>query len=190
MIFAMKYASPNVQVLTLICGLLRLGSATAAETWHEKLQPFVQAHCLDCHGDAEGDGGLDLSTLSTGLSDAEAMRRWTLVHDRIANGEMPPKDQPRPSAAELSKILTTLSEVLTAADQTRNDVVLRRLNRTEYENTVRDLFGVFVMVKQALPQDTSTAGFDNVGEGLAVSAEAAQAYLEAAAIPLDAVFGP
>ncbi len=190
MIFAMKYSLPIVQLLTLICCLLRLGTATAAETWSEKLRPFVQAHCLDCHGDAEGDGGLDLSTLSTELSDAEVMRRWTLVHDRITNGEMPPKDQPRPPAAESSKLLAVLSEALVAADRNRNDVVLRRLNRTEYENTVRDLFGVFVMVKQALPQDTSTAGFDNVGEGLAVSAEAAQAYLEAADITLDAVFGP
>jgi hypothetical protein len=86
-------------------------------------------------------------------------------------------------------VVRNLAKALTAADQARNDVVLRRLNRLEYENTVRDLFGTWVQVSQALPQDTSVAGFDNVGEGLAVSAEAAQAYLEAADLTMNAVFG-
>ncbi|MEZ6131748.1 MAG: DUF1592 domain-containing protein [Planctomycetaceae bacterium] len=164
--------------------------SVSADPWRQKVQPFLKTHCLDCHGSPDGDGGLNLATLTTDLNDSEAMRRWTLIHDRIANGEMPPNDQSRPAAAESANVLATLADALTSAEQQRNDVVLRRLNRTEYENTVRDLFGAFVMVKQALPQDSSMAGFDNIGEGLAVSAEAAQAYLQAADITLDAVFGP
>ena len=103
---------------------------------------------------------------------------------------MPPPDHPQPSQAEKTKASTRLAEALTKADRARSDVVLRRLNRNEYENTVRDLFGVSVRVKEVLPQENPTAGFDNVGEGLAVSAEAAQAYLRAADVALDAVFGP
>ena len=81
---------------------------------------------------------------------------------------------------ETSEVLATLAKALIAADRARNDVVLRRLNRKEYENTIRDLFGVSVQVQAVLPPDTPLAGFDNVGEGLAVSAEAATAYLHAA----------
>ncbi len=161
-----------------------------AESWHTDLEPFFKAHCLDCHAGAEPEGGLDLSALAGDLKDAESLRRWVLIHDRLEAGEMPPKDHPRPSPAEKSQAVSTLKRALTEADRARSDVVLRRLNRNEYENTVRDLFGVAVRVKDVLPQDNPTAGFDNVGEGLAVSAEAAQAYLRAADVTLDAVFGP
>ncbi|APZ97028.1 DUF1592 domain-containing protein [Fuerstiella marisgermanici] len=176
--------------LLLAIAVTSVPSTACADPWHQQLQPFFTAHCLDCHGDSDGDGELDLSALKTELSDAEATRRWTLIHDRIANGEMPPKGQLRPKPAEVKNTLNILSDALTMAHRRQNDVVFRRLNRIEYENTVRDLFGIFVVVNQTLPQDTSTSGFDNVGEGLAVSAEAAQAYLEAADIVLDAVFGP
>jgi mono/diheme cytochrome c family protein len=157
--------------------------------WDAELRPFFTDHCLTCHSGADSEGGLNLAALGSDLSDAERLRRWTLVHDRVAAGEMPPPDQPAPNSAQRAAVVRNLAKALTAADQARNDVVLRRLNRLEYENTVRDLFGTWVQVAQALPQDASVAGFDNVGEGLAVSAEAAQAYLEAADLTMNAVFG-
>ena len=159
------------------------------EPWQDDLRPFLQAHCIDCHSGADAEGSFDLAALGGDLTDAELMRRWILVHDRIAAGEMPPADQPRPAEAETSTAISTLAAVLTRADRALSDVVLRRLNRNEYENTIRDLFDVHVEVKEILPQDTPTSGFDNVGEGLAVSAEAAAAYLRAADTALDAVFG-
>lgn len=160
-----------------------------ADTWHDDFQTFAKAHCLDCHGGPGAEADLDLTKLGTDLEDAEVMRRWTLIHDRIAANEMPPKDEARPKPTAKTNTLAALAKALTDASEKRNDVVLRRLNRNEYENTVRDLFGVFVNVKQVLPNDTPTDGFDNVGEGLAFSAEAARAYLRAADVTLDAAFG-
>jgi hypothetical protein len=193
---------PHILVSTIavcLCVPALLRDAQA-ESWRDRLQPFIESHCIDCHDGADAEGGLDLSerdpsAVGRDLSDAEIMRRWVLVHDRIAAGEMPPPDpqrpnQPRPEEAARSTALETLSKALTTADRARGDVVLRRLNRIEYENTVRDLFDTDVMVKEYLPQDNSFAGFDNVGEGLALSAEAAQAYLRAADTVIDAVFGP
>jgi hypothetical protein len=176
-------------VATIIC-LVACVPVTQADSWREGLRPFFQAYCIDCHSGSDAEGELDLSNLNGDLKDAELMRRWMTVHDRLAGGEMPPKDRSRPSAAEKSATLAMLAEALTESDLARNDVVLRRLNRNEYENTVRDLFGVYVQVKEALPQDTPSAGFDNVGAGLAVSAEAAGAYLRAADLILKEVFGP
>jgi hypothetical protein len=180
-----------VLIVIVVCiSVNRLAIASDATSFRDRLLPFFHAHCIDCHNGTEADGGLDLAGLSTDLNDAEVMRRWVLIHDRVSDGEMPPEDQPRPVIAQKSAAVATLATALTEADHKRNDVVLRRLNRNEYENTVRDLFDVYVDVKAHLPQDASMSGFDNVGEGLAVSAEAAQAYLIAADVTLDAVFGP
>jgi hypothetical protein len=161
-----------------------------AQDWRADIRPFLKAHCLECHSGADANGELDLAKLSGELQEPETMRRWTTIHDRIVNGEMPPKGSSRPAPSTASKVTTAMASALTTAARLRNDVVLRRLNRNEYENTVRDLFDVDVNVKEALPSDTPSDGFDNVGEGLAVSAEAAQAYLRAADLTLDAVFGP
>lgn len=170
---------------------LWLSTATLrGETWREQLQPFLEAHCITCHQGDDADGELDLTTLSVDLKDIDAIGEWTLIHDRITNGEMPPKDETRPPATDTAKALAILAVAITAADSEDNDVVLRRLNRVEYENTVRALFGIRIRVKELLPGDTPTSGFDNVGEGLAVSPEAARAYLIAADAVLDAVFGP
>ena len=155
----------------------------------EMSRPFLEAHCIDCHEGRDADGGLDLVTLDTDLSNEETIRRWILIHDRIASGEMPPSKKPRPEAGKRKEIEQVLAEALTVSERQRANVVLRRLNRHEYENTVRDLFRTAVRIT-GLPEDTPTNGFDNVGEGLAVSAEAMQAYLDAADQVLDAVFGP
>ncbi|MEO8495659.1 MAG: DUF1592 domain-containing protein [Planctomycetota bacterium] len=162
-----------------------------AQPWRGSIAPALHKHCLECHNGAEAEAGLDLTSLGSDLENEEVSRRWTLIHDRIASGEMPPADQTRPSATETATLLSQIADAISWADVTRRDVVLRRLNRVEYENTVRDLFGIdFLQVKELLPEDTSAAGFDNVGEGLAVSPEAMQAYLHAAEVTLDAVFGP
>ncbi|MEO2015794.1 MAG: DUF1592 domain-containing protein [Fuerstiella sp.] len=182
---------PAVLVVLVVCLTFnRLTVAADGAAFRDRLLPFLHTHCMDCHQGTEAAGGLDLATFGTNLTDAEVMRRWVLIHDRVSAGEMPPEGQPRPAEAQTSAAIATLSAALTKADRARSDVVLRRLNRNEYENTVRDLFDVYVNVKAHLPPDTPMSGFDNVGEGLAVSAEAARAYLIAADVTLDAAFGP
>ena len=161
-----------------------------AHSLKSQLQPLLTAHCIDCHKGKDAEGRFDLAALGDDLSDRETARRWVLVHDRMVKGEMPPQDEPRIATAKQSAAIKTLSTALTNAERARSKVVLRRLNRTEYEATIRDLFGIEARVKSMLPQDTPTDGFDNVGEGLAVSAEAMQAYLRVADATLDAVFGP
>ncbi|MBI1374458.1 MAG: DUF1592 domain-containing protein [Phycisphaera sp.] len=151
---------------------------------------FIQDHCSDCHADGMKKGGFTFDKLGTDLTDAETMRRWVLVHDRVAKGEMPPKKEPRPAKAEQAAFLASLTDTLTKADDAQREVVLRRLNRTEYENTIRDLLGVNVELKGMLPEEVSAHGFDNVGEALATSEALIQGYLEAADAAIDAALGP
>ena len=160
------------------------------QLWAQKGAPLFVEHCLTCHQGESAEAGMDLSVLGRDLSDPENIRRWVLVHDRIQSGEMPPEGEPRIDAGMKQRFMAALSRDLNSAQRQRNDVVLRRLNRVEYENSVRDVFDISVMVKDLLPQDTSTDGFDNVGEGLAVSAEAMRAYLDAADAVIDSVLGP
>jgi hypothetical protein len=165
------------------------GEVFAEASWRDSLGEFFSEHCLDCHQGTDAAAGLNLSSLDADLGDAEVMRRWIAVHDRVAAGEMPPEDAEPLDERKRQMAVGVLADALRAADRQVANVVLRRLNRAEYENTLRDLFGADLRIAQLLPADTATSGFDNVGEGLAVSPEAIQSYLRAADAALDAVFG-
>ena len=174
------------QFLLAIC--ISLPNLSAQEV-PGPVRGFINDHCCDCHAGTEPAAGLNLRSIGHDADDPEILRRWVLIHDRVAAGEMPPADADQPAAGIASEFVESLAVVLNLASQSRRDVVFRRLNRQEYQNTVRDLFSTNVSI-HGLPRDTSTDGFDTVGEGLAVSAEAMQTYLEAADQVLDAVFGP
>ena len=152
--------------------------------------PFLKDHCVSCHSGEKPSGGLDLAKLQTNLKNAHLLRRWVLIHDRVASGEMPPKDERRPAAKASQQFLKNLGDKLAIADQQRQRAGLRRLNRVEYENTVRDLFGIRVDLKEMLPQDPAAHGFDTVGDVLAISPEQMEVYLQAASKALDQLFGP
>ena len=158
--------------------------------WFKPLQPFLISNCNDCHGDGADEGGFELSSLDADLRDAEAMRRWVLLFDRVDKGEMPPADYDRPDVKVQQMFLKKLHSELTAAHTATREVVLRRLNRVEYENTVNDLFGIDMRLAEMLPNDATKHGFDNNGEALALSSELIEVYLEAASLVLDRVIGP
>ncbi len=175
----------------LIFGVVACLSVSAATVQAEtpaEWSAFTESHCVGCHSGESPEGGFSFDRLDFDLASEETSRRWIRVHDRIVAGEMPPSDEATPDARQSAAFTAALAKELVAAETRRNDVVLRRLNRHEYQNTVRDLFQIQVKVN-GLPDDSSTGGFDTVGEGLAVSAEAMSAYLEAADQVLDAVFG-
>ncbi|MCH7727578.1 MAG: DUF1592 domain-containing protein [Planctomycetes bacterium] len=170
--------------------VVSIGMAQGQTTLRTQLAPFLENHCFDCHSKDDPEAGLNLRTISIDVADAEVRRRWAYLYDRVANGEMPPKSADRPGSESRSKFLRTLGDALTRADRANREVVLRRLNRNEYENTVRDLFGIYVDVKRLLPDDSVEQGFDTTGSALSLSAEQMVLYVEAADLVLDQVFGP
>lgn len=125
---------------------------------------------------------LRLDQLSTNFADAATAAHWLNALKRMRLGEMPPKEKPRPSDKDVQALSEWVDGQVSAAAAKRaaeGRVVLRRLNRTEYENTVRDLLGVEVNLKEQLPQDGSADGFDNVGAALHTSSFLMEKYLEA-----------
>ena len=156
-------------------------------------QPFFQEHCLHCHGPAEAKGDLRLDQLDADLTKPTTFDRWREIIVRLESGEMPPKSESRPPPKQVTEFIKQLTAKLEeAAAKQRSDgrVVLRRLNRVEYENTVRDLFHVNVAVKEMLPEDTISHGFDNVGAALNISPVLMERYLEAADAVLNAAIAP
>ena len=151
---------------------------------------FLQAHCVECHDSTTKSGGLDLSSLKMTLSDSENFARWVKIHDRIRAGEMPPKDQPRPPAAEVTAVSDELKQRLIQAEQAQRAAdgrrVLRRMTRAEYENTIRDLFDMpGIALAGDLPADGSAHGFDKNSDALDISHVNLLKYMEAADHVLD-----
>ena len=154
---------------------------------------FFQTYCIGCHGPSKprGDFHVDALKIATNAADAE---NWQLVLDNLQLGEMPPKDAKRPTPAEVEKVTDWIqSEISRAAavlKGTGGEVVLRRLNRVEYANTVADLFDVHGDFTAGFPEDLREHGFDNNGGALMLSASQMQEYMKAAEFILARAIAP
>jgi mono/diheme cytochrome c family protein len=170
---------------SLIAGLVILLSAGAGDAGVGGHEAFLTKHCVSCHDADSKKGKLDLSALAWNPVDRQAFERWVKVFDRVDKHEMPPpkeKDQPDEAArgAFLKSLRGDLHAAGLARQQAEGRVVLRRLNRAEYENTVHDLLAVDLPLQHYLPEDVPSQGFDNVSEGLRLSTLHMEQYLEAA----------
>jgi hypothetical protein len=157
---------------------------------------FLKQHCRECHSGEKPKGKVRIDGLTQDFSDKSNRDRWLAALEQVKAGNMPPKEKPRPAANEVAALEGWVNGRVAAAEGARNAslgrVPLRRLNRAEYERTVRDLLGVDLDLKDLLPPDTTVNGFDNGAEALHVSSFLMEQYLEAADKVLDAaiVNGP
>src|SRR5579872_1184364 len=131
----------------------------------EKFQKFGESHCLGCHDKANQEGGLALEE-HIGADIERHSELWEKVVRKLRSRQMPPPGSPRPGEQEYDAAISWLESSLDAAAAVhphpgRTDT-LRRLNRTEYQNTIRDLLALDVDVSALLPADESSNGFDNV----------------------------
>jgi hypothetical protein len=153
-----------------------------------KVKPFLRANCFKCHNDKKTLAGLRLDTLGTDFLTGKTGDVWKEVYDRIGNGTMPPKKEPRPNATEAAAVTDwIIQELRTAEQRAKNSsgrIPMRRLNRTEYANTLRDLFYLderFARVlEEDLPMDGVVDGFDRGGAALFMDESQLAKYLETA----------
>jgi mono/diheme cytochrome c family protein len=172
-------------ILSIAVSPATVFAANKADQLHIQATAFFEQNCLDCHESGTTKGGLNLEKVDALMSSEEQVDIWTRIYDRVAKGEMPPAKRERPDPAKMRELLAMVRPRLLAADRNQREVVQRRLNRTEYENTVRDLLAVDIDLRDLLPEDQQAGGFDNNGRALAVSTEQMQAYLEAARFAVD-----
>ena len=160
-----------------------------AKLFDDQFRPLLVRYCITCHIGDKPKGKFRLDRLTTDFADAGTRAHWTAVIERIEAGEMPPKGKPSPPGAEVAALTGWLAPRVAAADAAaqaaQGRVILRRLNRVEYENTVRDLLGINVNLKEQLPADGSADGFDNAGAANHTSSFLMEKYLDAADTALN-----
>jgi hypothetical protein len=160
-------------------------AASSDDVFRSKIVPFVQAYCADCHGADEPEAGIDLTGLKEPATLVSARKTWRLAAAKLQAGEMPPPDYDvLPKAEKAGQIADLIEAQLTASvcsgRVNPGRVTIRRLNRVEYNNTIRDLVGVDFNPAEDFPSDDVGYGFDNIGDVLSMPAMLMEKYLAAA----------
>jgi Protein of unknown function (DUF1592)/Protein of unknown function (DUF1588)/Protein of unknown function (DUF1585)/Protein of unknown function (DUF1587)/Protein of unknown function (DUF1595)/Planctomycete cytochrome C len=191
-----------------LCGLLVLASSLAwtgpaacaggpdgpgpgknnhpAETisFNKQIQPLLARYCIKCHGGAKPKSDFALDIFKDEAAALKDLNVWDRVAQRIRAGEMPPPRRPQPTRQEVELIGRWVDAALGNADCLRRKdpgrVTLRRLNRAEYNNTIRDLVGIDFHPADDFPGDDVGYGFDNMGDVLSLSPLLFEKYLAAA----------
>jgi mono/diheme cytochrome c family protein len=161
----------------------------AAKVYGDRVMPVLETHCTSCHGGAKPEAKFNLSGART-LEQLQAEGlHWFRVLERIEEGSMPPKDEPRLTPAERQVVAGwargELSTSLRSVQLREGRSKLRRLTRTEYANTIQDIFGIRPPVVRDLPVDGRVDGFDKVSAALPLSSAHAGGYLKIAEDILD-----
>ena len=174
----------------------RIDRASAEGHLRESVMPMLREHCWDCHGDTEAKGGVNFDRHTNLVAVLGDRGTWERVLQTVRSGEMPPKKRKdQPTAEQRTRLTGWIEKTLFPIDPDHPDpgrVTLRRLNRVEYNNTVRDLVGVDFQPAADFPQDDVGYGFDNIGDVLSMPPVLLEKYLQAAETILDGaiVSGP
>ena len=153
------------------------------ESFDREVKPFLAKNCYLCHNDKLSTAGLNLAAFTSNAVASKNPELWDKVLEKLATGKMPPAGRPVPSKAELAPVTGWMEGVLKRAGFNREDVgrvTARRLNRVEYNNTIRDLLGVAARPADEFPVDDSGYGFDNNGDVLSVSPLLMEKYMTVA----------
>lgn len=146
---------------------------------HERHQALLQKNCVSCHGAEKQKGKFRVDDLSFTITNVESAERWQKVLNQMNSGEMPPEDEEQPSNEAKANFLDDLANVMVAARRSLGDqngvITMRRLNRREYKNTLRELLGAEINVAE-LPPDGGSGSFDTVGSNLFMSANQIEQY--------------
>ena len=179
----------RASLLILLCFPLFLAAQTAeADGYARTIAPFLKAHCAKCHEGEKpkGDFVTDAKGLPNDFADVAIRGKWKEVVNVLNSHEMPPKKEKQPNAKDTAAVVDwiTAQTVKAELNNRESGVALRRLNREEYRNTIRDLLGIDFDVS-GFPQDPPAGGFDNNGSALTLSPLHVETYLNAARQILD-----
>ncbi len=168
---------PNLRATFAAISLATLLSAQPAGR-----EAFTSSYCMACHSQRAKSGGFVLE----GVSHADPAARpdvWEKVAKKIRAGEMPPAGMPRPDPAAANAFVAGLTGEMDSAAKRApyaGRPLIRRLNRTEYANAIRDLLDLDLPLDDELPQDQTAAGFDNIADALSMSPLLLERYLKVA----------
>ncbi|MEO2033111.1 MAG: DUF1592 domain-containing protein, partial [Planctomycetaceae bacterium] len=167
--------------------LALLLASTSIANADDQTSAFLRTHCIRCHGSENQKSDRRLDTLPVRIGSLADLERYQEIVNQLNLGEMPPEDEPQPSADERAKMIDRLTQKITTAHVEFSDTgghsVLRRLNAWEYRQTIGDLLGLNVEVwnpAEDFPAEVKVDGFDNNGAGLVTSGMLLDHYIVAA----------
>jgi len=164
------------------------GQENSAERFRERVEPILTQYCFDCHGWGSEEGGLTLDDDPDSSAFLADTKTWGKVLKSVRAGVMPPASMDAPSAEEKQVLAAWIKSDVFGIDPQNIDPgpsAVRRLNRFEYGNTIRDLMGIDYNVEIEFPPEDSGFGFDNVGEAQSLSPMLVEKYLQAAQAIVD-----
>lgn len=174
-------------VLLSVAGVLQAAESVVdpalAEAFGGQVKPFLKTYCTHCHGGKEPKADLALDKYADLASAAKDRDVWERVLDNVRDGLMPPDPETKPDQAERDAVADWIEKQFVEIDCGVKDpgrVTIRRLNRTEYNNTIRDLCGVDFRPADDFPADDVGYGFDNIGDVLSMPPILLEKYLDAA----------
>lgn len=172
-------------VLCLLLGsAARVGaSQPGAVEFRRDIQPLLKEFCYDCHGDGAKKGDVAFDAFATDAAVLDDHTLWLKALKNLRSGIMPPPQKPQPTAEQKQQIERWIKAAVFRIDPQNPDpgkVTVRRLNRVEYRNTIRDLMGVDFDTEKEFPADDAGHGFDNIGDVLTLPPMLLEKYLAAA----------
>jgi mono/diheme cytochrome c family protein len=171
--------------LALLAGLGRAAadSVPGAAVFRAQIRPILETYCFDCHGDGAHKGNVAFDELKSDQAVLTNRDLWWKALKNLRAGMMPPAKKPRPSPEQQQEIAQWIKSAVLRIDPANPDpgrVTVRRLNRVEYRNTIRDLMGVDYDTPTEFPPDDTGYGFDTIGDVLTLSPMLLEKYLIAA----------
>lgn len=179
-------------LLVAIFAVATTFAAPKPVSYSQTITPLLKQYCFDCHGDGKSKGDLALDKWKNEAEAVADARTWQRITEMLDGHEMPPKKRAQPTHQEREMIVAWVESAVLKTDCSNPDpgrVTIRRLNRTEYNNTIRDLLGVDFQPADDFPVDDSGYGFDNIGDALSMPPILVEKYLAAAEKIVDAALG-
>jgi len=177
----MKSRAHRLILLAMVASTTLLGRPQNQNPFDTAIAPIIRQTCAQCHNETNASGGLNLKALNReSLSTQRDV--WEIVLRKLKAGEMPPPPMAKPAglAAMAAAIEAEFDRLDRNVKPDPGRITARRLNRTEYRNTIRDLTGVDFRVASEFPADDTGEGFDNIADVMTTSPLLAEKYLAAA----------
>ena len=161
-------------------------TAADGSSYLTDVRPMLETFCFKCHQPSKHKGDLDLQSIATEDAGRHALRIWRKVLDKVITKDMPPEDAKQPNPQEIEHLVTALRTLKRPDGPPDPGVVtIRRLNRSEYDNTIRDLIGLDLKPARGFPSDDVGEGFDDIADVLSLPPILLEKYHDAATMILD-----
>jgi len=166
-----------------LAGWVPGAESPGVEQFRKEIRPILLEYCGDCHADGAEKGGVSFDSFKSDVAMLENHELWLKALRNVRAGIMPPPRKTQPGAEQKRQLEQWIKTVVFKADSQNPDpgrVTVRRLNRAEYRNTIRDLLGVDFDTEKEFPPDDAGYGFDNIADVLTLPPMLLEKYLTAA----------